>query len=213
LAQLKVYYYENHEQSVRRLERAKQLAEEGLRLQPDLPPAHLALGCYYSIADATRLGIDYARGLAEYQIAQRGLPGDPEICMAIGRVMRHLGRWQESNASFERATTLDSRLMRTWFLLNQNYVMLRNFPAAAHTLSQAELISADRWGLDWVRAWIDIWWKGDTTALRNLRTPTGKNTDDAFIDTRVGDKIFCASTARRSDCSRIPGTSSSARNR
>jgi len=169
LAQLKVYYYENHEKSVRRLERAKQLAEEGLRLQPDLPQAHLALGCYYSIADATRLGIDYARGLAEYQIAQRGL--------------------------------------------NQNYVMLRNFPAAAHTLSQAELISADAWGLDWVRAWIDIWWKGDTTALRNLRTPTGKNTDDAFIDTRVGDKIFCASTARRSDCSRIPGTSSSARNR
>ena len=81
LAQLEVYYYENFEQSVPRLERAKQLAEEALRLQPDLPEAHLALGWYYSLGDATRLGIDYARGLAEYQIAQRALPGDPEICV------------------------------------------------------------------------------------------------------------------------------------
>ena len=166
------------------------LAEQALGLQPDLPEAHLALGWYYSLGDATRPGIDYARGLTEYQIAQRGLPGDPEVCVAIGRVMRHLGRWQESNASFERAAMLDPKLMRAWFLLNGNYLMLRNFAAAAHTLSQPELISADRWGLDWVRAWIDIWWKGDTTALRNLRSPTGKDTDDAFIEARVGDKIF-----------------------
>jgi serine/threonine-protein kinase len=190
LAQLEVYYYENYDQSVQRLERAKELSEEALRLQPDLPQAHLALGWYYSVGDATRFGIDYVRGLAEYQIAQRGLPGDPEVCMAIGRVMRHLGRWQESNASFERATMLEPRLMRAWFLLNQNYVMLRNFAAAAHVLNQAELISADAWGLEWIRAWVDIWWKGDTAALRNLRSPTGKDTDDAFIEARVGDKIF-----------------------
>src|SRR5262249_35230984 len=37
---------------------------------------------------------------------------------------------------------------------------------------------------------IDIWWKGDTTALRSLRTPTGKNADDSGIYNRVGDKIF-----------------------
>src|SRR4029453_7479682 len=95
LAQLEVWYYANLDQSVPRLERGKQLAEEALRLQPDLPEAHLALGWYYSLGDATRLGIDHARGLAEYQIAQRALPGDPEICLGIGRLLRHLGRWQE----------------------------------------------------------------------------------------------------------------------
>ena len=190
LAQLEVYYYENFEQSVPRLERAKQLAEEALRLQPDLPEAHLALGRYYAFGDATRLGIDHARGLAEYQIAQRALPGDPEICVAIGRVLRHLGRWQESNASFERAAALDPKSPEPWFLLNGNYVMMRNFPAAAYMLSKWELISPNQWGCDWIRAWIDIWWKGDTTALRNLRTPTGKNADDSHIETRVDDKIF-----------------------
>jgi tetratricopeptide (TPR) repeat protein len=159
-------------------------------LQPDLPEAHLALGWYYSLGDATRLGIDHARGLAEYQIAQRALPGDMEICLAIGKVLRHLGRWQESNASFEQAAALDPNSAEPWVWLNGNYVMLRNFPATAYTLSKWELISPNGWGCDWVRAWIDIWWKGDTTALRNLRTPTGKNADDSFIDTRVGDKIF-----------------------
>jgi hypothetical protein len=68
--------------------------------------------------------------------------------------------------------------------------MLRNFPAAAYALSKGALISPNGWGWDEGRAWLDIYWKGDTTALRNLRTPTGKNADDAFIDTRVGDKIF-----------------------
>src|SRR5262245_18044113 len=92
LAQLEVYYYVNFEQSVSRLERAKQLAEEALRLRPDLPEAHLALGSYYAHGDATRPGVDHARALAEYQIAQRALPNDPEICLMIGRVMRHLGR-------------------------------------------------------------------------------------------------------------------------
>jgi tetratricopeptide (TPR) repeat protein len=190
LAQLKVWYYENLEQSVLRLERAKQLAEQALRLQPNLPEAHLALGRYYAHGDATRLGIDYARGLAEYQLAQRALPGDPEICLAIGKVARHLGRWQESNASFERAAALDPKSPDPWFFLSEAYVMLRNFPAAADALSKAELISPNEWGLDWFRAWIDISWKGDTTALRNLRTPTGKNADDSWIYDRVGDKIF-----------------------
>ena len=152
LAHLEVYYYENFEQSVPRLERAKQLAEEALRLQPDLPEAHLALGRYYAFGDATRLGIDYARGLAEYQIAQRALPGDPEICGAIGRVLRHLGRWQESNASFERGAALDPNSAEPWFLLYTNHVMMRNFPAAAYTLSKWELISPNQWWCDWIRA-------------------------------------------------------------
>src|SRR5262245_53929517 len=190
LAQLEVWYYENLEQSVPRLERAKQLAEEALRLQPDLSEAHLALGRYYAHGDATRPGIDFARGLAEYQIAQRTLPGDPKICVAIGKVMRHLGRWPESTASFERAVALDPNSSEPWFFLNENYVMMRNFPAAADTLSKWEHVSPNGWGWDWFRAWIDIWWKGDTTALRNLRTPTGKNADDSFIDNRVANKIF-----------------------
>jgi len=190
LAKLEVWYYENLEQSVPRLERAKQLAEEALRLQPDLPEAHLALELYYARGDATRLGSDHARGLAEYQIAQRALPDDPEICLAIGKVMRHLGRWQESIASFERAASLDPNSPEPWVFLNETYVMLRNFPAALRAIGQAELISPNLWGLDWVRAWDDIWWKGDTTALRNLRTPTGKNADDSGIYDRVGDKIF-----------------------
>ena len=59
-----------------------------------------------------------------------------------------------------------------------NFSMMRNFLAAADTLSKGELISPNGWGWDWLRAWIDIWWKGDTTALRNLRTPTGKNANE-----------------------------------
>src|SRR5438309_7764034 len=52
-----------------RREKARSNAEEALRLQPDLPEAHLALGFSYYYGDR-----DYQRALAEFEIAKRGLP-------------------------------------------------------------------------------------------------------------------------------------------
>src|SRR5437773_5845167 len=64
-----------------RREKARRNADEALRLQPDLPEAHLALGFSYYYCDR-----DYQGALAEFEIAKRGLPNEAEAYMAIGAI-------------------------------------------------------------------------------------------------------------------------------
>ena len=52
-------------------EKARLNANEALRLQPDLPEGHLALGFSYYYGDR-----DYERALAEFEIAKRDLPNE-----------------------------------------------------------------------------------------------------------------------------------------
>ena len=75
-----------------------------LRLQPDLPEGHLALGFSYYYGDR-----DYERALAEFEIAKRGLPNEAQAYIAIGAIQRRQGKWAESTANLEKAATLGSK--------------------------------------------------------------------------------------------------------
>src|SRR5205807_6549155 len=79
-------------------------ANEALRLQPDLPEAHLALGFSYYYGDR-----DYERALAEFEVAKRGLPNEAQAYMAIGAIQRRQGKWAESTANLEKAAELDPK--------------------------------------------------------------------------------------------------------
>ena len=82
--------------------RARALADEALRLAPNLGEAHLALGlCFY------RIDRDYAAALKELAVAGAASPNDSEILDASGLVYRRQGRWREALAAFARAKELD----------------------------------------------------------------------------------------------------------
>jgi TolB-like protein/cytochrome c-type biogenesis protein CcmH/NrfG len=84
--------------------RARALADEALRLAPNLGEAHLALGlCFY------RIDRDYAAALKELAVAGAASPNDSEILDASGLVYRRQGRWRDALAAFARARELDPR--------------------------------------------------------------------------------------------------------
>src|SRR5438132_4975612 len=85
-----------------RREKARALAEQALRLQPDLPEAHLAVGFSYYYGDN-----NYDAALREFEIAQRGLPNEYEAYLAIGAIQRRQGKWTESTANLEKAASLN----------------------------------------------------------------------------------------------------------
>src|SRR5712692_4367871 len=85
-------------------EKARFNADEALRLQPDLPEGHLALGFSYYYGDR-----DYQRALAEFETARRGLPNEAQAYLAIGSIQRRQGKWDESNANLEKAAALDPK--------------------------------------------------------------------------------------------------------
>src|SRR5262249_10248630 len=96
--------YHNYDPTPGRREKARSNADEALRLQPDLPEGHLALGFSYYYGDR-----DYARALAEFEIAKRDLPNEAQAYMAIGAIQRRQGKWSESTTSLEKAAALDPK--------------------------------------------------------------------------------------------------------
>ena len=124
-SQLESWMLRTHDATPEHREKARSLAERALQLQPDLPEAHLALGFSYYYGDN-----NYDAALKEFEIAQRGLPNESEVYLAIGAIQRRQGKWAESTANLEKAASLNPK--DTWPLQNLafNYQMLRNFDAA-----------------------------------------------------------------------------------
>src|SRR5436853_2701038 len=104
LSMVESWAYHSFDPIPARREKARLNANEALRLQPDLPEAHLALGLSYYYGDR-----DYERALAEFDIARRGLPNESQAYLAIGAIQRRQGKWAESNANLEKAATLDPK--------------------------------------------------------------------------------------------------------
>jgi TolB-like protein len=87
--------------SQERKNKAHTLAVEALRIAPDLPEAHMALGEWFRLIER-----NYDAALREFSIAAQAMPNDPELLVAMGNLYRRVGRWREALANFRRAQEL-----------------------------------------------------------------------------------------------------------
>src|SRR6058998_955572 len=137
-SQLQSWIVHTFERTPQRREKAQTLAERALQLQPDLPEAHLARGYSYYWGDN-----NYDAALKEFEIAQRGLPNESEVYLALGAIQRRQGKWTESTANLEKAASLNPK--DSWPLQNLafNYAMLRNYDVANKTIDRALVLDAN----------------------------------------------------------------------
>jgi TolB-like protein/Tfp pilus assembly protein PilF len=154
-SRLESWIYHTFEPTADRRAKSRALADRALQLQPDLPEGHLALG--FSIYYVDR---DYDRALAEFGLAQKGLPNEGEVYLAIGAIKRRQGKWDESNANLEKAIDLCPN--ETWPLQNLvlNYQVLRNFDLANKTTDRALKLAPDSFVLWSIKAQLEISEKG-----------------------------------------------------
>jgi TolB-like protein/tRNA A-37 threonylcarbamoyl transferase component Bud32 len=104
---------------------AKTALEKTQELQPGSAETLLALGYY-------QYWVLHDYGLAKSTFARAGkvLPSSSEVPVALGRVTRREGQWDQSIAYYERALALDPR---DWSLLMDaawTYTMVRQFATA-----------------------------------------------------------------------------------
>src|ERR1044071_9276782 len=125
LSMVESWLYHTSDPVPARREKARLNADEALRLQPDLPEGHLALGFSYYYGDR-----DYERALAEFEIARRGLPNESQAYLAIGSIQRRQGKWPESTANLEKAASLDPKNTNVLVNLIYSYMALRDFETA-----------------------------------------------------------------------------------
>jgi TolB-like protein/Flp pilus assembly protein TadD len=143
-----------------RREKARLNADEALRLQPDLPEAHLALGFSYYYGDR-----DYARALAEFEIARRGLPNDAQAYLAIGSIQRRQGKWAESTANLEKAATLDPKNTNILSNLAYSYMAQRNFETADKVADRVIAAAPQSLQAAALKGLVAAEWKGDLSVF------------------------------------------------
>jgi len=163
LSRLESWIYRTHDPAEPRREKARSLAERAIQLQPDCAEGHLALGFSYYYGDR-----DYENAMKEFAIAQRGLPNDAEVYLAIGAIQRRQGKWKESNANLEKAASLSPN--DPWPLQNLafNYEALRDFEAANRTIDKALKLNPDSLSLRSIKAKLAIGEKGSFEIARRL---------------------------------------------
>src|SRR5437764_3013707 len=97
-------YWNGIDSTPTRLAAAKDAADRAIALDPNLPEIHLALGYYryYGLRD-------FRGAFAEFQLAEKSLPNDVGVLMAIGLIQRRFGHWDETIAVIRHVIALDPR--------------------------------------------------------------------------------------------------------
>ena len=124
-ADARVYFNSGPEATSALGEAAKRALENAQKLEPNSPETLLALGYYqYWVLR------DYGSAHNTFGRLSKMLPSRSEVLMALGRVTRREGHWDESVAYFEQALTFDPRDLQLLTDSAETYAMLGQFPAA-----------------------------------------------------------------------------------
>jgi TolB-like protein/predicted Zn-dependent protease len=187
LSLLESFIYHGPDPTAARIEKARAAAAAALRLQSDLPEAHMALGVCYYYGDR-----DYERALGELAIAERSLPNESRIFLVIGAIERRQGKFPESIAHMTKAASLDPKNANLWEELANTHLALRDFPAAAAAIERGIALAPNSFDLAIKRAALELDWKGDTTSLERTleRIPPAADTDGQIASARAMVKVI-----------------------
>jgi TolB-like protein/tetratricopeptide (TPR) repeat protein len=95
------------------------------RLAPAAPETHFAQGTF-----AYRCNNDWRGALAEYAVAEPGLPNDAQLQVEIGAAQRRLLQLPEALRRFERAVALNPRDLNAVIALAQTPLTMRRYAQA-----------------------------------------------------------------------------------
>ena len=182
LSMVQSWLYHESEPTPARREQARLNANEALRLQPDLPEGHLALGYSYYYGDR-----DYERALAEFEIARRDLPNEADAYTAIAAIQRRQGKWAESTANFEKSVSLDPKNANVLFNFGFNYMAQRDFETADKIFDRAIAANPQSFSSYGMKSALAVAWKGDVGFAANqlASVPPGFDPDGIVTWSRI----------------------------
>jgi len=182
LAWVEDWMYHSYDPTPVRKEKARAAANEAIRLQPDLPEAHLALGFYHYYCER-----DYQGALNEFAIAQKSLPNCADCYMAVGAIERRQGKWAESTANLEKAAALSPKDAFVLVNLADNYMATRNYETADKVFDRAIEAEPLSFSARGSKAKLAIDWKGDLSVAEKMlaQVPPGVDPDGVITSGRI----------------------------
>jgi serine/threonine protein kinase/tetratricopeptide (TPR) repeat protein len=118
--------------------KAKEAVDMALKLNPDSPETHWALGYYYYYGH-----LDYDRALEHFNQAKKGLEDSSDILAGIAFVQRRQGKFDQAADNLMKAAELDPRAQRMLLEIGFTYICLRNYPESERYYNQAISLAPD----------------------------------------------------------------------
>ena len=133
------YYKFRQDPTAPRLEMARDAAQTALRLAPNLPEAHLALGyCLYWGH------LDFDRAFDEFVQVRNLEPNNPDAPFAIGAIQRRRGHFDDALKHFEQSARLDPLSSDRVFEIGNTYFHMRRCNEADSFLVRAIALAPDQ---------------------------------------------------------------------
>jgi TolB-like protein/class 3 adenylate cyclase/cytochrome c-type biogenesis protein CcmH/NrfG len=183
LAQNHLYlHWMNADQAVNHIGLAKEEIEAASHLAPNSSEVHLirAVLHYWGARN-------YTAALAELAQARRDLPNDTRVLFFTAMIDRRQGNWRDAVHRLEQNLALDPCNLGIVSELAGTYGVLLRYPDAIRTLDHALAWKPLDFGLNFLRANMDVFWKADLRRWRNVvdseATKTGDPND--VINARV----------------------------
>jgi tetratricopeptide (TPR) repeat protein len=155
-------YWFRYDPSPARAARMREEAEAALRLAPDLPQTHIAIGLVQYFGRR-----DWQRALDEYAIALRDLPNDAWLWGQIGYTHRRLGNWDKVFEAFEKARQLNPRDANLfWDLGGVSYLFVRRYADAVSAFDRTLILAPDLHDVAIWRGLTYVRWHGQLDTLR-----------------------------------------------
>jgi TolB-like protein/Flp pilus assembly protein TadD/predicted Ser/Thr protein kinase len=154
------YYYDR---SPERVERAREAAEQAVKIRPDLAEVHVALGFYYYHGK-----LDYQRASDSFAAAQRIEPNNSQALYGGGLVLRRQGYWQDSVNAIGKALELDSKNAVMHYNFAESCILARRYAEADSAYGLAIALSPQWYSAYLEKAWLQIQWHGDVSKAQAI---------------------------------------------
>ncbi len=157
-------FWWHYDPSPARAERQMDEATTALRLAPDLPQAHAAMGLalYWGRRD-------YQGGLQQLRVALVGLPNDAWVWGYVSAVNRRVGNWDEAMAAFEKAAQLDPRNANLFYDQGgRGYEVMHRYAEAVRSFDHALRLAPDLYTAAVFKGIVYAQWRGQLDTLRSV---------------------------------------------
>jgi serine/threonine-protein kinase len=147
-------------------EEAKALAEEALRLEPDLFDGHFAIGLYYYWGRR-----DYPNALKEFERSGKAYMATPALAITpfwTSAALRRQGRFDEAIRRQQEAVRLDPRTPWLTKELGLSFAYTRRYEEADRILDRALALEPALTSAALLKAFVLEAWKGDAAYAKKV---------------------------------------------
>lgn len=184
-----------YDPSPMRVTRQREEAEAALRLEPNLPQAHVAMGLVHFWGRR-----DYRRALVEFAVGLEGLPNDAYLWRRIGAVHRRLGNWDKVIEAFEKAAQLDPRDADLFSTLGAvTYQTMRRYAEAVQADDRALSLAPDMHLAAVQKGRTYLLWQGQLDTLRAVLSRLPTDADLGFLGTKTSQHLELLFWDRQAD--------------